>query len=239
MSKNTTGNRKNNTEIKLIMKDNDIRDVLNKDDPSISYILLQNNELLKKYQDIVEENKLLRDSMDDIEEYNGTIERKITNMKGLIKNVYSLYKNYKSISELYPDGYVYESSSLYKYQDKLIQYNNDILMELKYVFAITIVFLLFNVICAVPLKFSPVIILMILLMQIYIIAVKYMKIKKILSCYDIKILEKDIASIKNKLSSYNINFDEIQKKKTDLNKEIVAIKKANDYISKLDVVDYM
>lgn len=63
------------------------------------YIILQNDELHAKNKALVEESMELKGHNEELEEDNGRLEQRITNITGILKNFHAMNKLYKDLSE--------------------------------------------------------------------------------------------------------------------------------------------
>lgn len=79
------------TEYNLFIKPSKIQESINcKDDKSTEYIILQNNTLFTQHLADVKEITDLKAQVEELEEYNGNLERGKTCIQGIAKNQYLL-----------------------------------------------------------------------------------------------------------------------------------------------------
>ena len=105
-----------NKEYNLFIKPTKIDDIIaNKDDKSTAYIILQNNTLHTKYQEITQKNTELTSENDELESLNDSLERSKSCLQGVAKNQYLLSQEKTKQVEYYK----YQVHNCYD-QNKLI-----------------------------------------------------------------------------------------------------------------------
>ena len=106
------------SEYSLFIKQSDIDNVIqsSNDDKSTTYIILQNNELHSKFIAISQELGELRNENDELEEYNGKLEKSKAHIQGITKNQYLISQEKSKEINFYKESYQYIwTNCLYSY----------------------------------------------------------------------------------------------------------------------------
>ncbi len=79
------------------------------------FLIIQNDEILKKYELIIKENIRLKKKLEEKDDEFDSIERKNNSLKHIIKNIFVLKENYKNISKISENLIKYKNIDIQKY----------------------------------------------------------------------------------------------------------------------------
>lgn len=86
------------TEYNFYMTERELKDnILNKDNSSTEYIILQNNVLQSKYTKLIEEKKLNEQLLEEKDYDIESLEKSKTCLQGYVKNQYEVIDNLKNL----------------------------------------------------------------------------------------------------------------------------------------------
>lgn len=91
-----------NKQYSLYIKQNEVEEsISNKENPSMSYIIFQNNELLRKYEEMASELNDAKKQIEELEEDIDKMQKSKTFLQGLAKNSYILKNHQVEIADYY------------------------------------------------------------------------------------------------------------------------------------------
>lgn len=95
----------NEQHIKMVLtSENDLKkEVLSKDDPTTSYIILQNRKYQEMIEEITNENISLKNTLDDQENELDSLSKSKTCLQGYIKNEYEYAQNWKFVASFHKE----------------------------------------------------------------------------------------------------------------------------------------
>lgn len=86
------------TEYNFYMTERELKDnILNKDNSSTEYIILQNNVLQSKYTELIEEKKINEQLLEEKDYDIESLEKSKTCLQGYVKNQYEVIDNLKNL----------------------------------------------------------------------------------------------------------------------------------------------
>lgn len=86
------------TEYNFYMSERELKDnIITKDNSSTEYIILQNNILQSKYQEILEQKKKVEKELEDNEYDIESLEKSKTCLQGYVKNQYEVIEHLKQL----------------------------------------------------------------------------------------------------------------------------------------------
>lgn len=107
-----------NKEYNFFIKPTEVDNVIeNKDDKSTAYIILQNNTLHSKHQELKEELETIKNERDELESLNENLERSKGCIQGLAKNQYLLSQEKTKQVSYYKKqlNYLYDQNEIIYY----------------------------------------------------------------------------------------------------------------------------
>lgn len=95
----------NEQHIKMVLtSENDLKkEVLSKDDPTTSYIILQNRKYQEMIEDITNENITMKKDLEEKENELESLMKSKTCLQGYIKNEYEYAQNWKFVANFYKE----------------------------------------------------------------------------------------------------------------------------------------